>query len=1119
MKKIILILLIIGLITILFVSCIPSVPPTPSEGEGEEEEVEPPTSRVVLVELFNTRGCPACAQINPIVEEVAQEYDKSQVILIEEAGWGLYSTPETSERYRWYLPESKERTTPNILFNGLNQRIHPGASAGGGEGPTNHRPIINSTPPTTATVGIEYSYQVMATDADGDSLVYSLNTAPEGMVIEVNTGLITWTPTEEQVGEQEVEVEVSDGKKAAKQEFIITVEDTVYGVHAVAITLHLDRSKIQDKIIPLKEKEKPHRSHSSYKFNNPKEKNGGDIDRFIELTWDAYEGATGYKVYRSINGDTFLPVYEETDSDWEWYLWQDYDVVEGNSYAYYVTAYGDDWETNPSQIATIDTWLPPCSLISPPDGVLITDPKPVFEWSPVGIKLSDLPYGSICFGETDLWVYDINTKDTVWWSFFDDLTISNATYNQDEQASPLVLGHSYQWNSWAYGYDESGNLIAISGSEDWKFDYGEGVVISDWTVMVYMDGDNDLEYAVWDDLGEMESIGSTDEVKIVIQLDSYNNEGTYRYCVTGVEQGTTYPYYSDDIVETLSEQNMADPDVLADFVNWAITNYPAKHYLLVLWNHGGGWRVGNIPTKGIIWDDTDADFMTMTELVQGLGGVKEHIDILGLDACLMQMAEVAWEIGTGLNNPPAYLVASQESEWNDGWPYDEIFSHLIANPAMKEANLCEVIVDDYIDYCAPNATLSAIHLSSEIINDLLGVINAFANALINSSYPSEVNIARLSAQSYIYNYKPQYKDLYDFAKLIYNSVPDCQTEAQAIMDFINNIVIAEAHVGISEENSHGLSIYLPDIPEEYDSDYDFLQFAINTQWDEFLTQEIGGNDIVYRAFCVGVGDYISEDVNDLPAPPYDVDRMREVFNHCKFGSSSTEFSVINDLKDWQATKSNILQGIPSTFSGADNNDISYFYFSGHGSRYENASYLCPADITSYIDSFISVDELESVLSTIPGIKVVFIDSCHSGGFIGKGKEEMSSDELVNFNNDIINLFSLAQFKDLLTTNQYKVLTSCHYYQECCEIELPEEYGIDPFGLFTLFLCEGCGYDSFGFPYSADTNTDTKVSLQEAYLYIKSNIEYLQSLPGFEWLQGLNDVQVYPDNSTFPIVDY
>jgi len=134
MKKILLILLIIGLITGLFVGCIPSVPSTPSEVEGEEEEIEPTTFRVVLVELFNTQGCPACIQMNPIVEEVAQEYDKSQVILIEEATWGLYSTPETSERYSWYLPESKERKTPNILFNGLKKRMHPGGSGGGGGG-------------------------------------------------------------------------------------------------------------------------------------------------------------------------------------------------------------------------------------------------------------------------------------------------------------------------------------------------------------------------------------------------------------------------------------------------------------------------------------------------------------------------------------------------------------------------------------------------------------------------------------------------------------------------------------------------------------------------------------------------------------------------------------------------------------------------------------------------------------------------------------------------------------------------------------------------------------------------------------------------------------------------
>jgi len=102
-----------------------------------------------------------------------------------------------------------------------------------------------------------------------------------------------------------------------------------------------------------------------------------------------------------------------------------------------------------------------------------------------------------------------------------------------------------------------------------------------------MDGDNSLDYNAWDDLSEMESIGSSNEMNIVTQLDLYSSySGTYRYNVTGVAQGVSYPLYHDDIVQTLPEQNMADPATLNAFVNWATLNYPAKKNLLVIWNHG-----------------------------------------------------------------------------------------------------------------------------------------------------------------------------------------------------------------------------------------------------------------------------------------------------------------------------------------------------------------------------------------------------------------------------------------------------------------------------------------------------------------------------------------------------
>jgi len=271
-------------------------------------------------------------------------------------------------------------------------------------------------------------------------------------------------------------------------------------------------------------------------------------------------------------------------------------------------------------------------------------------------------------------------------------------------------------------------------------------------------------------------------------------------------------------------------------------------------------------------------------------------------------------------------------------------------------------------------------------------------------------------------------------------------------------------------------------------------------------------DIVYRALLVGVGNYENfPDAHgniDLLGPPYDVDRMIDVFNHCKFGTDEVLFSTPVSLKDLSATKTAIMSGIASTFSGADDNDISYFYFSGHGMNYEGISYLSPTDTmyTSPLSAFISTNELESALSAIPGRKVVILDSCHSGGFIGKDKNKItiSKEDLESYNDEIINVFSQAQSKELLTKNEYKVLTSCHYYQTCVELYPPTE---DPFGLFTMLLCEGCGYSG---NYYADEDNNTRVSLNEAYEYIRNFVNYL----GYE-----QDVQVYPTNSTFTIVEY
>ena len=90
----------------------------------------------------------------------------------------------------------------------------------------NDNPVITSSPITSATQDVLYQYDVEATDPDGDALTYSLQTAPSGMSINSNNGLIQWTPTNAQIGAHGVTVRVIDNKGgSATQSFTLTVQN------------------------------------------------------------------------------------------------------------------------------------------------------------------------------------------------------------------------------------------------------------------------------------------------------------------------------------------------------------------------------------------------------------------------------------------------------------------------------------------------------------------------------------------------------------------------------------------------------------------------------------------------------------------------------------------------------------------------------------------------------------------------------------------------------------------------------------------------------------------------------------------------------------------------------
>ncbi|MBW1976006.1 MAG: hypothetical protein JRI45_10640 [Deltaproteobacteria bacterium] len=225
-----------------------------------------------------------------------------------------------------------------------------------------------------------------------------------------------------------------------------------------------------------------------------------------------------------------------------------------------------------------------------------------------------------------------------------------------------------------------------------------------WTVMVYMAGDNNLDTAALRDIAEMARVGSStkpadkssDKVNILVQLDRANDFLTRRFFIT---RGGGY---RKDCIETFEETNTGDPKILENFMLWAMEKYPANRYFLILWNHGGGWWED--PRRSIAYDDSsDGDALDNGELKATLFSITKKLvgdparggrpmDILGMDACLMNMVEVAYQ----LKDCVYVMVGSEEEEPFDGWPYDKVLQVLKNRPGRHPKTMGKEIVREYI---------------------------------------------------------------------------------------------------------------------------------------------------------------------------------------------------------------------------------------------------------------------------------------------------------------------------------------------------------------------------------------------------------------------------------------
>ncbi len=397
--------------------------------------------------------------------------------------------------------------------------------------------------------------------------------------------------------------------------------------------------------------------------------------------------------------------------------------------------------------------------------------------------------------------------------------------------------------------------VSTSSSSAWAVSDEPLILKKLWTFAVYMDADNSLNGDDNTNILEMESIGSSKDVNVVVEDDNYTS--AYRYFIKKCDV---------DELESLGEPDMASVATLEDFGRWIKDNFPADHYFIVIWDHGLGFESTKSLNRDLLLDETNNDIMSVPAFASTMDNISyilgKKIDILGIDACLMNMVEVAYQIRNSTN----VLVGSENSEPDFGWPYHRILKYLVDNPKSQLQQISSEVVKDYVNFvnlvennssltlsfCSSvknfrnplvKPTQSAIDLLK--IDNLTASVNELAKSLLknwnNRIIVTTVNSVLDNVQRFkVSDDDYSYADLGDLVKLIYqndNMTSDIKQAALSVLDNLTNTVIANGYSGFDNGTVNGLTIWLPNDRTIFDnniSHYEQLDFAENTKWDEFL---------------------------------------------------------------------------------------------------------------------------------------------------------------------------------------------------------------------------------------------------------------------------------------------
>jgi hypothetical protein len=398
--------------------------------------------------------------------------------------------------------------------------------------------------------------------------------------------------------------------------------------------------------------------------------------------------------------------------------------------------------------------------------------------------------------------------------------------------------------------------------------------IKKWTVAIYINGRNNVDMFAYKDFNRIETIGSSNDVKIVAELGRAQGfadgestpeiwSGVKRFYV--IKDSDTNKINSP-VVEDRKNADMGSWQEAADFLRWAKKNYPARNYIFIIWDHGWGWidpvKESKI-TKSISHDFTTGNYIKTTELkkiFQKAGPVDIYISM----ACFMQMAEIVTEI----KNYSKIIIGSEEVIQLPSFNWEDFFDFLVKNPDTDIRKLSIFFVESFKEmYQRPEyfqllvegkygTQLSAI--DTRYMNEFLSIMKKMSDAIVLLNDKKAISMAKKDVLRFEVgevDTDPDklisfYADPYNFFELIdkyytnkeenYYQFKNIFESFKNIIDkklIIKNVYLNKDRTGKDFSNTHGISMHIPGKEGNlinYYPTYNELDFDKITNWSKAI---------------------------------------------------------------------------------------------------------------------------------------------------------------------------------------------------------------------------------------------------------------------------------------------